>query len=385
MRRCALHSAIPVFQLTQLTSIEEIAAGQWDALAGTTPFLRHAFLAALERSGAASPATGWTACHPCLWQDGILVACAPLYQKQHGYGEFVFDWAWAEAWERAGGSYYPKLSCAIPFTPVSGPRLLARDADARSALLHLMLDFARARDVSSLHVLFPPAEFSAQYAAAGLMPRQGVQFHWHNRAYRDFEDFLDALTATRRKKIRQERRRVATAGVETRVLTGTEIGPAELDLIYRCYANTYHMRGRSPYLSRQFFDQLQQDMPSALMAVIAYRDQQPLACAFNLYDKERLYGRYWGEIEHVPLLHFECCYYAGIEWCIAHGLQVFEGGAQGEHKIARGFDPVLTHSAHWIADPRFASAVKQWLARESAATALYLKQLEERESFRPRQ
>ncbi|MBL8483119.1 MAG: N-acetyltransferase [Rhodocyclaceae bacterium] len=360
-----------------------IDAISWDSLATGSPFVRHAFLAALERSGAAARASGWTPRHVCVWQQERLLACAPAYEKRHSYGEYVFDWSWAEAWEQAGGNYYPKLSCAIPFTPVSGPRLFARDTKAREALAAALLECARGHAFSSLHVLFPCDTDLQVLTGAGLLARHGVQFHWKNRGYRDFDEFLAALTPARRKKIRQERRRVREAGVEIRVLCGEHLGQAELDFIYRCYASTYYVRGREPYLPRVFFDLLLGAMPGSVMAVLALRHGQPVACAFNLYDEHRLYGRYWGEIEHVPLLHFECCYYAGIEWCIARGLQVFEGGAQGEHKIARGFEPVKTHSAHWLADTRLATAVGRWLERERHAIERYIAELATHDSYRP--
>ena len=363
-------------------SLAEIPAGHWDALAGSQPFLRHAFLHAFERSGCVGPGTGWTPCHLTLWEGGRLAAALPLYEKTHSLGEFVFDWSWAEAWERAGGRYYPKLLTGIPFTPVAGRRLLAAGPAARTALIDQALAFARARALSSWHVTFPGEADLLALAAAGLHRRRSVQFHWHNDGYAGFEDFLGALQRDKRKKIRQERRRVREAGVAIERIPGREVSEADWDFFYRCHRQTYAERGRQPYLSAAFFLMLAEAMPDNLLLVLARRGREPLAAALDVFDAERLYGRYWGAVEHVPGLHFEVCYYQGIEFCIERGLSVFEGGAQGEHKLARGLVPVLTHSAHWIADPGFSAAVGRFLAREAAGVAAYVEELDAHSPFR---
>lgn len=363
-------------------SLAEIPAGQWDALAGSQPFLRHGFLHAFERSGCVGPGTGWTPCHLTLWEGGRLAAALPLYEKTHSLGEFVFDWSWAEAWERAGGRYYPKLLTGIPFTPVAGRRLLADGPAARTALIDQALAFARARALSSWHVTFPGEADLRALAAAGLHLRRSVQFHWHNDGYAGFEDFLGALHRDKRKKIRQERRRVREAGVAIERIPGHAVSEADWDFFYRCHRQTYAERGRQPYLSAAFFLMLAEAMPDNLVLVLARRGGEPLAAALDVFDAERLYGRYWGAVEHVPGLHFEVCYYQGIEFCIERGLSVFEGGAQGEHKLARGLAPVLTHSAHWIADAGFSAAVGRFLAREAAGVAAYVEELDAHSPFR---
>lgn len=361
------------------SQIAEFAPAAWNALAGPQPFLQHAFLHALEASGCASPASGWTPRHLALWQDDMLMAAMPLYEKTHSYGEFVFDWAWADAWERAGQNYYPKLVCAVPFSPISGPRVLARDVQSAHILRDQALDFARSSACSSLHVLFDAD--TAPWTRHDLLLREGVQFHWFNRGHVDFEGFLGSLHRDKRKKIRQERRRVAESGVALRRIGGHDISEAQLDIFYRCYVATYRVRGRLPYLSEEFFRRLRDAMPEHLLLVLAERDGEPVAAALNLCDDTRLYGRYWGELEHVPLLHFEACYYQGIEHCIERGLQVFEGGAQGEHKLARGFDPVVTYSVHWLRDARFNDAVARWLAREREGVDAYVDELNEHSAY----
>lgn len=361
------------------TALADIPAAAWDALAGDQPFLRHAFLHALEASGCVAPDSGWTPRHLALWQGEHLLAALPLYEKTHSFGEFVFDWAWADAWERAGRAYYPKLVAAVPFSPIAGPRLLALDAPSAERLRGQALAFARESGCSSLHVLFDTD--TAAWTQHGLLLREGVQFHWHNLGYRDFEDFLATLQRDKRKKIRQERRRVREAGVTLRRIAGGDLDGAQLETFYRCYAATYLARGRPPYLNEAFFQRLREVMPESLLLVLAERDGAPLAAALDLCDGTRLYGRYWGELAYVPLLHFEACYYQGIEHCIERSLQVFEGGAQGEHKLARGFDPVVTHSAHWLRDARFNDAVARWLARERDGMDAYVDELGEHSAY----
>ena len=360
----------------------------WDALVrastgGALPaFLRHAWLDALTATHCVGRGTGWLPRHLCLFDGERLVAAAPLYVKSHSWGEYVFDWAWAEAYERHGLHYYPKLLCAVPFTPVSGPRLLAADPQAKAALARAMLEQAQASGMSSLHVLFPGPADAHALEAAGMMIRRGVQFHWRNDGYRSFDDFLATLSQPKRKKIRAERRKVAQAGVALRRLSGREIGEAHWDFFARCYETTYAEHGSTPYLTRAFFGRVGASMPENLLMVLAERDGRPIAASLLVRDADRLYGRYWGALEHVPCLHFEAAYYQAIEAAIELGLAVIEGGAQGEHKMARGFLPEATCSAHWLAEPAFADAVDRFLAREGSMIDGYLNELEERTPFR---
>lgn len=365
-----------------LDSLADVSPSQWDALAGGQPFLRHAFLEALAQSGSACPQSGWHPRHLTLWQGDVLVGAMPLYLKDHSYGEFVFDWAWAEAYQRHGIPYYPKLLAMVPFTPVEGCRLLARDEACRALLLAAALDYAKSSGASSLHILFPtPAEAQAM-SQAGMMIRRAVQFHWNNPGYRDFEDYLSALTRDKRKKIRQERRRVSAAGVSFRRLTGSTIGEQDWKFFHRCYRLTYQVRGRQPYLNLDFFLRLGQAMPENILLVIAEQDGVPIASALNLINGETLYGRYWGCVADVPCVHFEACYYQAIEFCIERGIRMFEGGAQGEHKLARGFLPVETLSAHWLAHPEFSQAVERFLARETQGISQYVQELGEHNPFK---
>ncbi|MCX7891891.1 MAG: GNAT family N-acetyltransferase [Burkholderiales bacterium] len=355
-------------------------AARWNRLAGANPFVRHEFLAALHETGCATARTGWAPQFLVLERGGALAGAMPLYLKSHSYGEYVFDWAWADAYHRHGLEYYPKLLAAVPFSPVSAPKLLAADEAAKRALVAAAL--ALAPRASSLHVLFPEPDEARMLAEAGCMLRRGVQFHWMNRGYADFEAFLATLSHAKRKKIRQERRRVREAGVRLRRLTGGEIGPAEWRFFARCYANTYRAHLSTPYLNHAFFARIGETMAEHLLLVLAERGGRPIAAALDLFTGERLYGRYWGAIEHVPALHFEACYYQAIEFAIERGIGVFEGGAQGEHKLARGFLPVETLSAHWLAHPEFADAVQRFLDRESAGVERYLDELAERAPFK---
>ncbi|ATE60276.1 GNAT family N-acetyltransferase [Thauera sinica] len=363
-----------------------IDAAEWDALARddgvVAPALSHAFLHTLEDTGCVGRGTGWTPRHATLWCDGRLAAAMPLYEKQHSYGEYVFDWAWAEAYARHGLPYYPKWLAAVPFTPLPGRRLLGRDTEARRALLHAVLEHVRDSRHSSFHLLLPTDEEAGWLRDAGLLIRQGVQFHWTNTGYRDFDDFLVGLNHEKRKKIRQERRRSAAHGLDLCWLDGHTASSDDWAFFFRCYATTYALHRSTPYLNARFFSGLARRQPETVRLLIAARAGQPVASAFFLCDRRTLYGRYWGAIEHLPFLHFELCYYQAIEYCIRHGLAIFEGGAQGEHKLARGLLPVTTRSAHWIADPRFRHAVNDYLARETAGVELYLDELTERTPFR---
>jgi predicted N-acyltransferase len=368
-------------QFRLLPSLREVRPAAWDALAGSHPALAHAYLATLEETGCVGPGTGWTPLHASLWQGEALVAALPLYEKSHSYGEYVFDWAWAEAYARHGLAYYPKWLAAIPFSPLPGPRLLARDADTRRVLLKTVLERAEAEGVPSLHILFPTDDEAALMADASLLLRQGVQFHWHNAGYRDFEDFLGRLNHDKRKKIRQERRR-ARAGLDFTWLDGRSATASDWRFFYRCYAGTYAAHRSTPYLTPAFFPALARAMPEAVRLLRVDRDGEPLASAFFLQGPEALYGRYWGAVDYVPCLHFEVCYYAAIDYAIAHGLARLEGGAQGEHKLARGLTPVRTWSAHRLREARFADAVSRYLERESGGVDAWLDELEGRSPFR---
>ena len=358
----------------------DLPVGEWNALAGGNPFLRHEFFCALHETGCASVRTGWSPRFVTVWAGPRLRAALPLYLKSHSYGEYVFDWAWADAYERHGLAYYPKLLSAVPFSPVSGSRLLGDDRAARVRLIAAALELARG--VSSLHVLFPPEAEARELGAAGLMLRRGVQFHWINAGYASFDEFLATLTHDKRKKIRQERRRVREAGVSLRRKTGREISPEDWKHFVRCYNLTYRAHMSSPYLNLAFFTRLGETLPDHLLLVTAEREGRPIAAALDVFTDEALYGRYWGALEHVPCLHFEACYYQGLEFCIERGIRAFEGGAQGEHKLARGFLPVPTWSAHWLRHPQFANAVENFLARESKGVERYIDELAEHSPFR---
>ncbi len=370
-----------------IDAVGELSPDSWDALvaacaADAPPCLRHAYLDALETTGCVGGDSGWRPRHATLWRDGELLAAMPLYVKDHSYGEYVFDWAWAEAYHRHGLAYYPKWLCAIPFTPLPGPRLLGRDAPSRQSLLQDVLEMVAASGHSSFHLLLPTALEADWMQDAGLMMRQGVQFHWHNRDYADFDAFLASLNHEKRKKIRQERRRAAAHGLSLHWLDGAEAGAEDWAFFYRCYAMTYALHRSTPYLTPAFFTTLARALPRKLRLLIARRGTERVAAAFFLCDDSALYGRYWGALEHLPFLHFELCYYQAIEYCIDNGIARFEGGAQGEHKLSRGLSPVVTHSAHWIADPRFREAVDRYLERESAGIGFYLDELAERSPFR---
>ncbi len=366
------------------SSITEIDPAQWEALrhGDTQPFLSHTWLALLEESGCVSEETGWRPLHLAVEQHGRLVAAAPLYLKGHSYGEYVFDWAWADAYRRHGRQYYPKLLSAIPFTPVPGSRLLAVNPSAQHALASALIGLARESGVSSLHVLFPQPEEAVLLEAAGAMLRRGVQFHWRNEGWPDFDAFLSSLTQPKRKKIRAERRKVVESGVRFRRLSGRDISENDWEFFCRCYDNTYLEHHSTPYLNRTFFKGLGERMPESVLMVIAERENRPIAASLLLRDQERLYGRYWGALETVPCLHFETCYYQAIEAAIEQGIAVIEGGAQGEHKMARGFSPQPTVSAHWLAEPAFADAVQRFLEREGSAVSGYLDELNDRTPFR---
>ena len=366
----------------------EIDAAAWDGLlaaqAAPSPFMRHAYLDAMEQSDSASPQSGWAPRFLTLWRGRELMAACPMYLKGHSYGEYVFDWAWANAYQQHGLAYYPKAVVAVPFTPVPGTRLLARDAASRALLVQALLAWCKEEELSSLHLLFGADEDIEACADAGLMLRHTVQFHWKNVGWKDFDAFLASLSHDKRKKIRQERRKVHDAGVRFRWSRGADIREADWDFFYRCYARTYREHGNPPYLKPEFFGRMAEDMPEAWLLFIAERGGKPIASSLIALsaDASVAYGRYWGALERVDCLHFEACYYQPLAWCIDHGVQRFEGGAQGEHKMARALMPAKTTSAHWLAHPAFADAVERFLEREDEGIANYLDHLGERSPFR---
>lgn len=377
-----------------LGSPAEVDAAEWNALlarqAQPTPFLRHEFLSALHATQCATPDAGWAPQFVTLTdpRTGRLAAAAPVYLKGHSYGEYVFDWAWADAYKRNGLEYYPKLLCAVPFTPVQGTRLIAADETARRHLAATLLAFAEQADVSSLHVLFPTAEDAGALTDLGMMEREGVQFHWLNQGYRDFDEFLSTLEQKKRKNIRAERRKVRDAGVTMRRVRGEDIRDEDWRFFSRCYRQTYREHFSTPYLNLDFFRMIGESMPENLLLVIAEYEGKPIASSLVVWQRGEdgtggtLYGRYWGALEHVPCLHFETAYYQPLEFCIEEGLAVFEGGAQGEHKMARGFLPTVTRSAHWLAHPAFADAVARFLEGETNHIHAYVHELNEHNPFR---
>lgn len=362
--------------LRLLAGIDDIDAESWDRLLDATapgyPFLRHAFLRSLEASGSLDHAADWHPCHLLLTgDDGRAVAAAPLYRKYHSFGEFVFDFGWAEGYRRLGLDYYPKLVCAVPFTPVVGPRLLAADANARTALAEHLAALPAAESCSSLHLLFGAARDRASIRRAGALLRRDCHYLWRNRGYADFEGFLAALSSKRRKEIRRERRRVADAGIRVRVLTPDQVDHALMTRLYRFYARTYLIRGQAPYLPPEFFDLLGAGLPDNVRYFVAYEGDTPVAFAFMVLGTDTLYGRHWGCLEDYHSLHFETCYYAGIEYCIERGLRYFDAGAQGEHKIRRGFEPMATYSGHFIVNDHLRHAIADFVDREAEAVTAW--------------
>jgi predicted N-acyltransferase len=362
--------------------VAEVPAAAWDACAGPDhPFLLHAFLEALEASGSATGETGWLPQHLLLEDSrGRLLGAAPLYLKGHSYGEYVFDHGWAAAYERAGGRYYPKLQCAVPFTPSTGPRLLIHpDAgpDAADLLAAAMVEVARRHKVSSLHVTFPTHAEWERLGAAGFLQRLGQQYHWENAGYRSFDEFLEALTSRKRKQIRRERRDALEGGIAIETLTGGAIEGRHWDDFFRFYISTSDRKWGSPYLTREFFDLLGERMADKVVLVMARQGRRYVAGALNLRGTDTLYGRNWGCLGDFPFLHFEACYYQAIDFAIAHGMKRVEAGAQGRHKIQRGYLPTPTYSAHWIRDPGFARAVEDALKRERRAIENEMEVLEE--------
>jgi hypothetical protein len=347
-------------------SISAIGAAEWDALAARSagqanPFVQHTFLSALEGSGSVGDGTGWTPFHLTIRRGGALVAAAPAYLKDHSYGEYVFDHGWADAYQRAGGRYFPKLLCAVPFTPAPGPRLLAADEASRAMLAQSLIAAATQLDLSSAHVNF--IDDDAPLLGAGFLPRHGVQFHWFNHGYASYDDFLGTLASRKRKALKRERRD-AGDGLKFRRLTGGDLQEKHWDIFWRFYQDTGARKWGHPYLTRSFFSMLGETMRDQILLVFAEADGRPIAGALNMIGGDALYGRYWGRTEDRPFLHFEVCYHQAIDFAIERGLARVEAGAQGEHKLARGYEPVITKSAHWIADPGFRTAVARYLEAE---------------------
>ncbi|SDE56850.1 hypothetical protein SAMN05421538_10833 [Paracoccus isoporae] len=349
-------------------AIAEIPAAEWDATgADSNPFTTHRFLAALEDSGSVGGRSGWVPAHLAARDDDVLKGVAPCYVKLHSQGEYIFDHAWADAFQRAGGQYYPKLQCAVPFTPVTGQRLIARDPRVQTGLLNAMAQLCLQNNLSGAHVTFCTEAEAELGAAAGFMPRATQQFHWLNDGYEDYEAFLSQLSSRKRKNLRKERARAQEFGGTIRQLTGDEITPAHWDAFWSFYQDTGARKWGRPYLTREFFDRLHETMRDDCLLVLAERDGQPIAGALNLIGSDAVFGRYWGTTEEHPFLHFEICYHQAIDFAISHGLARVEAGAQGEHKLARGYLPTETHSLHWVADPGFRGALEDYLQRERDA------------------
>jgi predicted N-acyltransferase len=377
-------------EITVIDHLAEVDASAWNTLAGDdNPFLRYEFLDSLERSGCVGGESGWQPQHLLARVNNgsqRLLGAVPLYLKHHSYGEYVFDWAWADAYARAGLEYYPKLVAAVPFTPATGNRILVDDDADSHAVAGALSDGARAHaeriGASSLHWLFTPEAQTDLLERRGLMRRVGNQFHWRNHGFRDFGDFLAAMSAAKRKKIKRERRRVADAGVVVEVRGGGELGERDWDMFYRFYLSTIRSHGAMAYLNREFFLELGRRMPERIVMTLALHNGRQVAAALNLLGRDTLYGRYWGALEDFHSLHFETCYYRAIEYCIEQGLERFEAGAQGEHKLSRGFLPTPTYSAHWLRHPQFSRAVADYLAREREGMAHYAEELDAHSPFR---
>jgi uncharacterized protein len=360
------------------SGVADVDAAGWDALSGGDPFLSHAFLSSLEESASVGPATGWSPAPILIEEDGRLIAAAPAYLKGHSQGEYVFDHGWADAWERAGGQYYPKLQIAVPFTPVPGPRLLgARPQQLLAAAEAVTMQ----NDLSSAHITFIEDDGVDECERRGWLIRHGIQYHWLNRGYASFEGFLGALSSRKRKAIRKERA-AAQEGLEFRSLRGAEIGTAEWDAMWAFYQDTGGRKWGHPYLTREFFDLVGERMGDKVLLMLACRGSQPIAGALSFIGPDTLYGRYWGCTEEVPFLHFELCYYQAVEWAIDHGLASVQAGAQGEHKLARGYEPVITRSAHFIPNRSFRAAVADFLEGERAGVAQELEWLREALPYR---
>ena len=363
-------------KVTVNNSMSDITRDDWNRVAGDEyPFLRHEFLQLAEQTGCVSPDAGWSPRHLTISDGTRLRAAMPLYEKSHSWGEFVFDWAWANAYEQAGLKYYPKVVSAVPFTPAPSNRFLLADpddADAANALLQAAVALATETECSSLHIQFPSEADLPFLKDAGLLIRKDCQFHWHNNDYSSFDDFLNTFTSVKRKKARRDRRRVRESGVNFRRLRGAEIDADTWSVVYRLISRTFMIRGSMPYYSEAFFRGLSDQIPGGVLVILAEIESKPVAAAVFFESDSHLYGRYWGSDGHYDSLHFETCYYQGIDYCIEAGKQVFEPGTQGEHKISRGFSPVSTWSAHWLAHPQFSNAIEEYLNEEGKHVDRYI-------------
>ena len=381
-----------MYKVKIFSSIQDISSNAWNQLItdpNASPFIRYEYLYAMEKSGSVTPSTGWTPCHFTIWDDtGVeILAAMPFYLKSHSYGEYVFDWAWANAYKEHGLSYYPKLLNAIPFTPVGGSRVLGSDQEAKRSLLGAVIDFAKAKDISSIHILFPPNEDENLLKNHGFLRRESIQFHWQNQSLErpneflcDFNEFLYTLNKKRRNNIIRERQSVIDAGISFKHIPGADISEADWDFFYECYATNYFNHGNAPYLNREFFSLIGKSMPEYIHLIFAHLGDKPIASSMifrnrDMNSQERAYGRYWGAVQGVKNLHFETAYYQNIEFCIREKISVFEGGAQGEHKIHRGLIPVNLYSMHYLIDDRFYDAVAQFLKREGKSMYRYIDEL----------
>ena len=373
------------FHLEIIEKLSEVSAADWNALLSpeASPFLRHEFLSTLEETACVGSKTGWQIAHLALYRSKKLIGAMPLYLKLHSYGEFVFDWSWAQAYEQQGMQYYPKALCAVPFTPVQGSRILFDPLENKSQVQEQLIAGLKTlvlqNKLSSAHILFPLGEQTQAMVDQGFMLRDSVQFHWHNHQFVNFEQFLSTLTMKRRKNIRQEREKVNREGITFRHIPGQSATDQDWEFFYQCYANTYMEHHSSPYLNQDFFKLLCSRMPENLHLILAQRGTSPIAASLLFVDatSSTAYGRYWGALEHIPCLHFETAYYQAIEYCIEQKIETFEGGAQGEHKMARGFLPTTIQSAHFIVDPQFSKAVKHFLEREQLGIGAYVDELGE--------
>ncbi|TAG77885.1 MAG: N-acetyltransferase [Betaproteobacteria bacterium] len=368
-----------------VASLAAVSPSDWNRLVASADgnvFLSYEYLHSLHESGCATARTGWQPHYLLAFEDDALVGAMPLYQKYHSYGEYVFDWAWADAYKRAGGSYYPKLLAAVPFTPCAGPRVLAARDDVRDALIAAAVRESQQLGLSSLHVLLPHEGEQKRWVARGMLAREGVQFHWTNLGYESFDAMLAQMSHDKRKRIKQDRRYVREAGIQWRIQIAPEISEADLRFFYRCYENTYAAHYSTPYLSIDFFRQIVAQCGPAVVLFVGERDGQPVAVSLCIQSGARLYGRYWGSTESIRSLHFEACYYTPISWCIERGIKCFEGGAQGAHKLARGLLPVTTYSSHCFSDPRFSDAVEHFLHREKIGMMHTMEELSESSPFK---
>lgn len=370
------------YTATVVDSLDEVDEEGWQRLAGTNPFVSYKFLKLLQTTGGATDATGWHPSFLLVHEGDELVGAAPAYLKTHSRGEFVFDQAWAQAFEQHGLPYYPKVLVAAPFTPVQGPRLLAKSLEARRALGEALAALCRAANASSVHVLFTEPEDQAALVGAGFMLREGVQFHWKNEGYSSTDDFLAKLSHDKRKKVRQDSKYVAAAGLTYRWLEGEELQREHLEFFYACYVNTYKEHWSRPYLSYEFFLRAHEERVLHFVLIMAEREGGAVAVALNVRAGDTLYGRHWGTTEFAKGLHFETCYMQSIAYCIREGIEYFEGGAQGEHKMSRGLMPTKTYSAHWVANQQFAVAIEDFLQRETQAVEMYVEELESASPFR---